>query len=192
MKEKVVKQKNIKIPREHPLLNNLVACLFCVFVIVPVCVQLISNVADNKAEEAAQKTEETIGKIVEYTVTTDSSGEALSFNTTIVFEVSNQYYTKVFKTRYFIAEQNEYVKMYYAKGNPFSADVVKVNKVMDNETKSKLYSVLSIALIIFFCIKGYKEIGEARDRRRLFAQQQVLMQNISNINNFNNKSNNMF
>ena len=80
--------------------------------------------------------------------------------------------------------------MYYEKGNPYSADVVKEDNKLDLQQKMNLYSLMCMIIILLFSVNAFNDLNKARERRMMLAQTQYNMQvmhngmnNLSNVNN---------
>lgn len=184
------KSNQINVPKEHPILRNVFMCIFCLLVVAPILINLLGKAVDYKNSKDVIKSEETVGQVLEYTLITDSNGETVNFNTTIEYKLDGYTYSKVFKTRYYIANKGEYVKMYYEKGNPYSADVVKEDNKLDLQQKMNLYSLMCMIIILLFSVNAFNDLNKARERRMMLAQNQYNMQvmhngmnNLSNVNN---------
>lgn len=171
------KANQINVPKEHPILRNIFMCIFCLLVVAPILINLIDKAFDFRQSQQAVKSEETVGQILEYTLITDSEGETVNFNTTIEYTLDGYTYSKIFKTRYYIAEKGEFVKMYYEKGNPYSADVVKESDLFDLEQKMNVYSMLCMIMVLLFSINAYNDSVKARERQVMLAQNQYMIQN---------------
>ena len=166
-------------------------CIFCLLVVAPIMINLLGKAVDYKNSKEVVKSEEAVGHVLEYTLITDSKGETINFNTTIEYELDGYTYSKVFVTRYYIADKGEYVKMYYEKGNPYSADVVKKDNKFSLQQKMNVYSLICMLMILFFSVNTYNDMMKARERRMMLAQGQYNIQlmnnginpNLSNMNN---------
>lgn len=172
-------KNQIKIPKEHPILRNVFMCIFCLIIVAPILLSFVSKAVDLKNRQSAVKSEETVGQIIDYTLRTDSKGNTIDFNTTIEYNIDGFNYNKVFTTSYYIAEKGQYVKMYYEKGNPYSADVTKQPTQFDLKAKMNVYSLICMCMILFFTYNAYKDLGKAREREMMWAQSQYIMQNMN-------------
>lgn len=175
-------QKQIKMPREHPILRNIFLFIFCALIVAPMALGFIIKIADVKNAETVSKTEQTIGEILNYNVITDSKGNAIYYNTTIEYTINKTTRHKVFQTNFYVADPGQYVLMFYAKGNPDGADIIKESNSYNNLDKLRIYMTIVVLIGIAIMIKCYNDIIQAQQRKRSWAQMQYMM-NSYNQNN---------
>lgn len=192
------KNNKVNMPKEHPILRNIFMCIFCLLVVAPIIIALLGRAIDYKNSKNSVKSEETVGQVLEYTLRTDSEGNTLDFNTTVAYDINGIQYSKVFKTDFYIAESGQFIKMYYEKGNPYSASVTREENKFGLKEKTDLYSLICMLMILFFTFNAYQDVIKVKERQIMWAQTQMAMQNGINVNglgtlnsmqNVNNMSN---
>lgn len=192
------KNNKVNMPKEHPILRNIFMCIFCLLVVAPIIIALLGRAIDYKNSKNSVKSEETVGQVLEYTLRTDSEGNTLDFNTTIAYDIDGIQYSKVFKTDFYIAESGQFIKMYYEKGNPYSASVTREENKFGLKEKTDLYSLICMLMILFFTFNAYQDVIKVKERQIMWAQTQMAMQNginvnglgtLNNMQNVNNMSN---
>lgn len=183
------KNNKVNMPKEHPILRNIFMCIFCLLVVAPIIIALLGRAIDYKNSKNSVKSEETVGQVLEYTLRTDSEGNTLDFNTTIAYDIDGIQYSKVFKTDFYIAESGQFIKMYYEKGNPYSASVTREENKFGLKEKTDLYSLICMLMILFFTFNAYQDVIKVKERQIMWAQTQMAMQNGINVNGLGNLNN---
>lgn len=176
-------QTNIKLTKEHPILNNIFLFMLLTFIVSPIILMVVTKGVEIKNQDSKAKTENTVGEIMEYTIVTDSKGNALNYNTKIQYDIGNKQYIKLFQTNFFIAEPGQLIVMYYEKGNPYSADVIKSNTKFNLKSKVSLYAALCVVSALLCIFKCYNDVLKARQRKRDILNQQMLFNSINGIQN---------
>lgn len=185
------KVNKVNMPKEHPILRNVFACIFCLLVVAPIIIALLGRAVDYKNSKSLVLSEETVGQVLEYTLITDKDGNTLEFNTTVIYEVDGIQYSKVYKTDYYVAEGGQFIKMYYEKGNPYSASVTKEETNFGLKAKTDLYTLICMVMILFFSFNAYQDVIKAKQRQIMWAQTQMMMQNGVNMNPMGNQMSNI-
>lgn len=175
----------IKMPREHPILRNIAYCIICIGILTPLIIYLLGIGASWLNNMDKDKTEESIAQIVSYRVDTSSNGDSLWYYTDISYNINNKNYEKTLKTRYFVAEVGEIIKIYYEKGNPASASATKDTYNITLLDKLKIFKLSSVLCIVVFTFKAFSDAKIYRERKYQYTNMQQ-MNNIVNQNNFNN------
>lgn len=183
------KNNKVNMPKEHPILRNIFMCIFCLLVVAPIIIALLGRAIDYNNSKNSVKSEETVGQVLEYTLRTDSEGNTLDFNTTIAYDIDGIQYSKIFKTDFYIAESGQFIKMYYEKGNPYSASVTREENKFGLKEKTDLYSLICMLMILFFTFNAYQDVIKAKERQIMWAQTQIAMQNGVNVNGLGNLTN---
>ena len=175
-------QEKVKIPREHPILNNLFTLAVCCLLIAPILVMGISAYVKKQNQINDKKTSVLTATVIAKDLITDSKGDTLRFNTQLVYDLDGKSYKKTYETTYFIGEPGDKIRMYYEEGNPYSAVAKKDNYEMSDASKKYIYTGIVAMFIILFAFNIKKDIARSKSRRMAFTQQQLEIQRLRELN----------